>query len=68
MIGNFKSRLLIVPIMLIMIALFGAGIMLLWNVLMPFNTVLSRKHYAVKYLRKRLQELYYDIMGLSLKH
>ena len=31
----------------------------------PVNTVLSRKHYAVKYLRKRLQELYCDIMGLS---
>ena len=35
MIRNLKSRLLIVPIMLVMIALFGAGIMLLWNVLMP---------------------------------
>ena len=32
---NLKSRLLIVPIMLAMIALFGAVIMLLWNVLMP---------------------------------
>ena len=27
------------------------------------NTVLSRKHYAVKHLRKRLQELYGDVMG-----
>ena len=35
MIRNFKLRLLIVPIMLVMIALFGAVIMLLWNVLMP---------------------------------
>jgi RNA polymerase sigma factor (sigma-70 family) len=30
----------------------------------PVNTVLSRKHYAVKYLRKRLEELYYDVMGV----
>ena len=30
----------------------------------PVNTVLSRKHYAVKYLRKRLNELYDDIMGV----
>jgi RNA polymerase sigma factor (sigma-70 family) len=29
----------------------------------PVNTVLSRKHYAVKFLRKRLQELYDDVMG-----
>jgi len=29
----------------------------------PVNTVLSRKHYAVKYLRKRLGELYGDVMG-----
>jgi RNA polymerase sigma factor (sigma-70 family) len=29
----------------------------------PVNTVLSRKHYAVKFLRKRLEELYGDIMG-----
>jgi RNA polymerase sigma factor (sigma-70 family) len=28
----------------------------------PVNTVLSRKHYAVKYLRKRLKELYADVM------
>ena len=28
----------------------------------PVNTVLSRKHYAVKFLRKRLEELYADIM------
>jgi RNA polymerase sigma factor (sigma-70 family) len=28
----------------------------------PVNTVLSRKHYAVKFLRKRLEELYGDIM------
>jgi len=35
MIRNLKSRLLIIPIMLVMIALFGAAIMLLWNVLMP---------------------------------
>jgi len=30
----------------------------------PVNTVLSRKHYAVKYLRKRLEELYDDVMGI----
>jgi len=29
----------------------------------PENTVLSRKHYAVKRLRKRLRELYCDVMG-----
>jgi RNA polymerase sigma factor (sigma-70 family) len=29
----------------------------------PLNTVLSRKHYAVKRLRKRLAELYSDVMG-----
>ena len=29
----------------------------------PENTVLSRKHYAVKHLRMRLQELYCDVMG-----
>jgi len=28
----------------------------------PVNTVLSRKHYAVKFLRKRLEELYGDVM------
>ena len=28
----------------------------------PVNTVLSRKHYAVKFLRKRLEELYSDVM------
>ncbi|MDR2718163.1 MAG: RNA polymerase sigma factor [Treponema sp.] len=28
----------------------------------PVNTVLSRKHYAVKFLRKRLEELYADVM------
>ena len=28
------------------------------------NTVLSRKHYAVMHLRKRLRELYSDIMGI----
>ena len=31
----------------------------------PVNTVLSRKHYAVKSLRKRLEELYADVMALS---
>jgi len=30
----------------------------------PVNTVLSRKHYAVKYLRKRLKELYSDVIEL----
>ena len=29
----------------------------------PINTVLSRKHYAVKFLRKRLAELYSDVMA-----
>jgi RNA polymerase sigma factor (sigma-70 family) len=29
----------------------------------PLNTVLSRKHYAVKRLRKRLAELYADLVG-----
>ncbi|MDR3302349.1 MAG: sigma-70 family RNA polymerase sigma factor [Spirochaetaceae bacterium] len=29
----------------------------------PLNTVLSRKHYAVKRLRKRLAELYGDVLG-----
>jgi RNA polymerase sigma factor (sigma-70 family) len=29
----------------------------------PVNTVLSRKHYAVLFLRKRLKELYADVMG-----
>jgi DNA-directed RNA polymerase specialized sigma24 family protein len=29
----------------------------------PVNTVLSRKHYAVLFLRKRLAELYADVMG-----
>jgi RNA polymerase sigma factor (sigma-70 family) len=29
----------------------------------PVTTVLSRKHYAVKFLRRRLQELYSDVMG-----
>jgi len=28
----------------------------------PVNTVLSRKHYAVKFLRKKLKELYSDVM------
>lgn len=28
----------------------------------PVNTLLSRKHYAVKYLRKRLEQLYKDIL------
>jgi RNA polymerase sigma factor (sigma-70 family) len=28
----------------------------------PVNTVLSRKHYAVKYLRGRLKELYISLM------
>ena len=28
----------------------------------PVNTVLSRKHYAVKFLRKRLKELYDDVI------
>ena len=29
---------------------------------MPLNTVLSRKHYAVKFLRKKLKNLYNDIV------
>jgi RNA polymerase sigma factor (sigma-70 family) len=31
----------------------------------PVNTVLSRKHYAVLFLRKRLRELYDDVMGMD---
>jgi hypothetical protein len=27
------------------------------------NTLLARKHYAVRYLRRRLQDIYDDIMG-----
>ena len=30
----------------------------------PVNTVLSRKHYAVKFLRKRLEELYCDVISI----
>ena len=33
----------------------------------PVNTVLSRKHYAVKFLRKRLNELYGDVMAIPKK-
>ena len=29
----------------------------------PINTVLSRKHYAVKHLRKKLKELHHEITG-----
>ena len=29
----------------------------------PLNTVLSRKHYAVKFLRKRLEELYESVLS-----
>jgi len=29
----------------------------------PVNTLLSRKHYAVKHLRKRLEGLYFDILN-----
>ena len=29
----------------------------------PLNTVLSRKHYAVKFLRKRLEKIYGDVMA-----
>jgi RNA polymerase sigma factor (sigma-70 family) len=32
----------------------------------PVNTILSRKHYAVLFLRKRLKELYADVMGADL--
>lgn len=32
------------------------------NLNIPVNTILSRKHYAVKYLRKRLNELYKDFL------
>ena len=31
----------------------------------PLNTVLSRKHYAVKFLRKRLEKIYSDVMGYT---
>lgn len=30
----------------------------------PVNTLLSRKHYAVRHLRKRLEDVYDDILGL----
>ena len=33
----------------------------------PVNTVLSRKHYAVKYLRNRLEKMYIDVMSLQDK-
>jgi len=33
----------------------------------PVNTILSRKHYAVKFLRERLQELYDDVI-CNAKH
>ena len=33
-----------------------------WNLSIPTNTVLSRKHYAVLHLRKRLKDLYADIL------
>jgi DNA-directed RNA polymerase specialized sigma24 family protein len=31
----------------------------------PVNTVLSRKYYAVLFLRHRLRELYDDVMGMD---
>ena len=31
----------------------------------PLNTVLSRKHYAVKYLRNRLKELYISVIDVT---
>jgi len=31
----------------------------------PLNTVLSRKHYAIKFLRKRLEKLYNDVIASS---
>jgi len=31
------------------------------------NTLLSRKHYAVKYLRKKLKNLYIDFLGENIK-
>jgi RNA polymerase sigma factor (sigma-70 family) len=31
----------------------------------PVNTLLSRKHYAVKFLRERLREIYADMTGGS---
>ena len=33
-----------------------------WNLSVPVNTVLSRKHYAVLYLRERLNDLYIEIL------
>ena len=33
-----------------------------WNMSIPVNTVLSRKHYAVLFLRERLKDLYIDIL------
>jgi len=31
----------------------------------PVNTALSRKHYAVRHLRKRLKDLYADVVGVT---
>ena len=33
-----------------------------WNLSVPVNTVLSRKHYAVLYIRKRLKDLYIEFL------
>ena len=33
-----------------------------WNLSVPVNTVLSRKHYAVMHLRERLKDLYIEFM------
>ena len=33
-----------------------------WNLSIPVNTVLSRKHYAVLHIRERLKYLYIDIL------
>ena len=33
----------------------------------PVNTVLSRKHYAVKFMRKRLEELHNDVIASSAR-
>jgi RNA polymerase sigma factor (sigma-70 family) len=33
----------------------------------PVNTVLSRKHYAVLHLRKRLKELYAEVVEKSAR-
>jgi len=61
--STFFKRLLIG---LVVIAALGFILMLLWNCAqttgVPDNTLLSRKHYAILHLRKRMRQLYEDII------